>query len=208
MLSRAAALTLIVTTMAAGLGACSETRSVTASGVVLDLTGAPVPDAEVFATSPQSSQTVQSGADGRFNLVAAREYSGVVLPASGVFLDPVYITAQDAGRIAYSAANALSTSEEAHSEAVLILVSTQQVETSHACEAMEPVGRYAFTLSAELDADAAWLDTLRRREDTAALHDLLSGAVVRAARACNLSEDQWQTAQDRLADALDPYAEN
>ncbi len=188
------------------VAACSETRSTTTEGLVVGLDGHPVANAEVHASAPQTSPTVQTEAEGRFTLTVEREFSSVPLPASGVFVAPVEVEARAGDRVAFSSASALSTADRTHSDAILILVPEATLRFAPECDAMDPTGRYAFALADQLDPNASWLASLRQGEDLYPLHQRLRGAVAQATRACGLGSEDWQSAYDALDAALEPEA--
>lgn len=190
------------------IAGCSQTRSVTVSGVVLDLSGTPTAGAEIAATGDRArSSAVSSGLDGRFDITVERSRSGVVLPASGVYVDPVYLTARIPGAIAFSAAPALSVSETADGPAVLILLPEDAVFSEAGCVSDSPRESYALALAARLEEPRAWLSGLRESGATEGLHQQLRADIGAAARRCSLPDSLWSPAYDSVDAALDPYHE-
>jgi len=185
---------------------CSQTRSVTVSGVVLDLSGAPAAGAEIRAAGDRArSGVVASGPEGRFDITVERARSGVVLPASGVYVDPVSLTASTSHALAYSAAPALSVSETADGPAVLILLPVDSVFSEAGCLSDAPREAYALALAARLDQPRPWLSDLRDSGATEGLHQQLRADIGAAARRCSLPETRWRPAYDAVDAALDPY---
>lgn len=184
---------------------CSQTRSVTVNGVVLDLAGAPAAGAEIRAAGDRArSGVVESGPDGRFDITVERSRSGVVLPASGVYVDPVALTASTSDAMAYSAAPALSVSETADGPAVLILLPSDSVFSEAGCLSDAPREAYALALAARLEEPRPWLSDLRDSGATEGLHQQLRADIGAAARRCSLPETRWQPAYDAVDAALDP----
>lgn len=201
--TRLTALTALVAIFIAG---CSQTRSVAVGGVVLDLSGAPAGGAEIRAAGERAaSGTVTSGSDGRFELTVDRSRSSVVLPVSGVYVDPVSLTASRSGVIAFSAAPALSISETAEGPAVLILLPIDSVLGEAGCVSDTPREAYALALAARLDEPRPWLSELRESGATEGLHQMLRADISSAARRCNLPEPSWRAAFEAVDIALDPY---
>lgn len=204
-LSRLALIAGLTATLVAG---CSQTRSVAVSGVVLDLSGAPASGAQITAAGDRArSQTAFSGEDGQFDLVVERTRSGVVLPASGVYVDPVAVAARTSDAMAYSAASALSTSQVADGPAILILLPSDTVFSQAGCVSDAPQEAYAFALAARLGEDQAWLAPLRRSGATAGLHQQVRADIGAAVRRCNLPQTAWRSAYDAVDAALDPSQE-
>lgn len=190
------------------IAGCSQTRSVTVTGVVLDLSGAPAAGAEIRAAGDRaSSGVVASGSDGRFHITVERSRSGVVLPASGVYVDPVSLTARIPGAIAFSAAPALSVSETADGPAVLILLPEDAVFSEAGCVSDSPREAYALALAARLEEPRPWLSDLRESGATEGLHQQLRADIGAAARRCSLPDSLWSPAYDVVDAALDPHHE-
>jgi hypothetical protein len=185
---------------------CSETRSVAVSGWVVDLSGAPAAGAQVSAVGDDDrSLTVTSDAQGRFDLMVDRTRSSVVLPASGVYVDPVVLTARTSNATAYSSAPALSISDRAEGPALLILIPTETALSDDACLAAPPRGAYALALANAVQNAPAWLSSLKDTGATEGLHQQARADIGAAARTCALSQAEWRGAYEALDAALDPY---
>ena len=198
---------LAIACAVAGLsaGACETTRTVRVDGLVLDLSGAPVAGAEIRASRQTARGQAASGADGRFSLVVERDRSGVVLPASGVYVDPVAVSAATPDAVAFSAAPALSVSRAAEGPAVLILLPAAAVPGQAGCLSQSPSEAYALALAERLNAQRPWLSDLRDGGATQGLHQKLRADIAAAARRCGLPEARRRSADEAVDAALDPF---
>lgn len=188
--------------LAASLSACATTRTISVSGVALDLQGQPVAGATVEASAANATGRTSSEADGRFTVEVTRRYSGGVLPASGVFVDPVHLTVGDGeGDFGVGIATALNVDDVAQDRAITIVVPIITIlPIDSLCEGMDPRARYAFALAengAALDTSAQ-LRAYREAGETQALLEHLSAEVRRAASQCGLASGTVEDALESL----------
>lgn len=188
--------------LAASLSACATTRTLEVSGLVIDLEGEPVSGVSVEAASPNASGRTVSETDGQFTLEVTRRYTSAILPASGVFLDPVQLTVGDGeGDYGLGVATALNVDEVAQNRAITVVVPLITIIPIEAlCADMPTQAQYAFALaenSAALEGSPR-LRAYRDAGETEALLEELRANVRRAASDCALNSDRVETTLQRL----------
>lgn len=199
-------LSVLISLLALFAAGCGQTRSIAVTGLVFDLSGAPVQGVSITAIGDGArSEGAVSGADGRFELIVDRDRSGVVLPVSGVYVDPVLVRADRGDLLGFSAAPALSTAQRAHGPALVILLEQDSVIAETECVASVQSQSYALSLARLLAPPPDWLAAMRDSGATAGLYDQMRAEIGGASRRCSLTEEVWRPAYAAIDSALDPY---